>query len=282
MEQQLLDPVNASRAALQIEAVGRPAIEILARAIKSDNPEVRFYAAETLAYLDDARAVPVLAEAARNEPAFRVYALSALSLMNDFAATEQLQELMKLPSAETRYGAFRALSTMSRQDPSVKGENLGGQFSYHVVDAEGPLMIHVTRSHRPEIVLFGRDHRLVAPLAVEAGNRIMVTARGPGEVVVSKFSVNEPDQKRIVSDRLDDVIRAIVEIGGTYPDVVQAIQQAKAAGALASRLVVDALPEPGRTYDRIADGRPDREKTAKQQPEKKSDEAPTKTVDATL
>jgi hypothetical protein len=31
---------------------------------------------------------------------------------------------------------------------------------------------------------------------------------------------------------------------------VQALQQAKADGALASRFEVDALPQPGRTYDR--------------------------------
>jgi flagellar basal body P-ring protein FlgI len=279
LERQLLDPVNASRAALQLEAIGRPAVEILARAIRSDNPEVRFYAAETLAYLDDSRAVPVLGEAARNEPAFRVFALSALSLMNDYAATDQLQELMKLPSAETRYGAFRALSTMSRQDPSVKGENLGGQFSYHIIEGSGPLMIHVTRSHRPEIVLFGRDQRLSPPLALEAGNRILVTASKPGEIVVSKFSVNEPDQKRIVSDRLDEVIRAIVEVGGTYPDVVQSLQQAKATGALSSRLVVDALPDPGRTYERIAGSRPEQEGSGKGQAAKKSGETSTQSVD---
>ncbi len=46
------------------------------------------------------------------------------------------------------------------------------------------------------------------------------------------------------------MIRAIVELGGTYPDVVQALQQAKADGALPSRFEVDALPQPGRRYDR--------------------------------
>ena len=48
------------------------------------------------------------------------------------------------------------------------------------------------------------------------------------------------------------MIRAIVELGGTYPDVVQALQQAKADGALVSRFEVDALPQPGRQYDRDA------------------------------
>ena len=38
------------------------------------------------------------------------------------------------------------------------------------------------------------------------------------------------------------MIRAIVELGGTYPDVVQALQEAKASGTLASRFEIDALP----------------------------------------
>ena len=51
---------------------------------------------------------------------------------------------------------------------------------------------------------------------------------------------------------MDEVVRAIVALGGTYPDVVQALQQAKADGALEGRFEVDALPETGRAYDRVA------------------------------
>ena len=35
-----------------------------------------------------------------------------------------------------------------------------------------------------------------------------------------------------------------------YPDVVQMLQQAKTAGALTSRFRVNALPEPGREFNR--------------------------------
>ena len=64
---------------------------------------------------------------------------------------------------------------------------------------------------------------------------------------------HEADQKRVVSSRVDDVIRAIVELGGTYPDVVQAIQEAKAAGCLEGRFEIDALPEAGRSYEATTD-----------------------------
>jgi len=252
LEKQLLDPITASRAALQLEALGKQGIDLLKKGIDSKDPEVRFYAAEALAYLDETAAAAPLAEAARHVPAFRVFALAALSTMDDYAAVEQLHDLLHSPSAETRYGAFRALWAMNPNDAAIRGEEIGGQFSYHVVQTNQTPMIHVTRSRRPEIVLFGRDQRLKTPLAVEAGNRIMVTSHHSDEVVVSKFAPNEADQKRVVSPRVEEVVRAIIELGGTYPDVVQALQQAKAAGALPSRFEVDALPQAGRAYDRQA------------------------------
>jgi flagellar basal body P-ring protein FlgI len=252
LEQQLLDPITTGRAALQLEAIGRQGVDALKKGIASSDQEVRFRAAEALAYLDQSAAAGPLGEAARNQPAFRVFALAALSVMDDYAAHEQLSALLNVPSAETRYGAFRALWTMNPLDSQVRGEWLDEQFHYHVLGTTGPPMIHVTRSRRPEVVLFGQDQRFSGPLAVEAGPRIMVTTCPEG-IAVSRFAAGKPDQKRIVSDGVDEVIRAIVELEGTYPDVVQALQQAKSSGALASRFEVDALPEAGRRYDRIAD-----------------------------
>jgi flagellar basal body P-ring protein FlgI len=253
LERQLADPITASHAALQLEALGKRGLDVLKKGIQSKDPEIRFYAAESLAYLDETQAAAPLGEAARTTPAFRVFALTALSAMNDYASAEQLHALLKVPSAETRYGAFRALWAMNPNDPMIRGEQLSGQFSYHLVEGAEPLMIHVTRSRRPEVVLFGRDQSFATPLSLEAGNRILVTSHKPGEIVVSRFAADEADQKRVVSPRVDDVIRAIVELGGTYPDVVQALQQAKAVGALAGRLEVDALPTGGRAYERHSD-----------------------------
>jgi len=253
LEKQLLDPITAGSAARQLEAIGHQGVEVLIKGIRSNDREVRFCSAEALAYLDRREAAKPLGEAAREEPAFRVFALTALSTMDDGAACDELHDLLNVPSAETRYGAFRALWAMNRNNATVLGESLRNQFSYHVLSTSGPPMIHVTRSRRPEIVLFGKDQRLKTPLYLEAGTQIMVKSPAPGQIAVSKFSVAQQDQKRIVSDQVDEVIRAIVELGGTYPDVVQALQQAKASGALTSRFEVDAQPEAGRKYDRLAD-----------------------------
>lgn len=254
LERQLVDPLVSSAAALKLEALGREGVAVLKKGIQDDDPEVRFYAAEALAYLDDRDAAKPLAAAAREEPAFRVFAFTALSAMDDVTAYDELVNLLHVPSAETRYGAFRALWAMNSQDALVQGEKLGDEFSYHVVDSNGPPMIHVTRSYRPEVVLFGRSHPLIAPFVLEAGKHILVKADGPEQVTISKFAINQPDQKRVVAMQADEMIRAIVDLGGTYPDVVQVLQQAKAKNVLVSRFEVDALPRAGRRYYRDPNG----------------------------
>jgi hypothetical protein len=251
LERQLLDPITAATAALRLEAIGKEAVGTLLVGLRSSDPEVRFYSAEALAYLDQKEAAAPLAEAARDVPAFRAYALAALSAMDDFAAFEGLRNLLDLPSNETRYGAFRALWAMNSQDPLIRGERLGNQFSYHVLDTLGPAFVHVTRSYRAEIVLFGHGQTLTTPFVIEAGKDIMLTGKDD-TVTVARFAPDEQDQKRVVSTKVDDCIRAVVELGGNYPDVVQMLQLAKAKGALSSRMAIDAVPSGGRRYDRGA------------------------------
>jgi flagellar basal body P-ring protein FlgI len=250
LERQLLDPITADAAALRLEALGKAGADTLAKATGSSDPLVRFYAAEALAYLDDPRGIAPLAEAARDEPAFRVFALSALGAMDDFAAYQALRELLEVASAETRYGAFRALWSMNPHDSLTEGENLGDQFSLHVLPVGGPPLIHLTRSFRPEVVLFGSEHHLKTPMVLEASKRMLIKAEAPDNVVVSRFAVGSDVEKRVVSDKVDEIIRAMAELGASYPDVVQTLHQAKKKQVLDSRLAVDALPEPGRAYER--------------------------------
>jgi flagellar basal body P-ring protein FlgI len=253
LEQQLNDPIYSASAAMRLEAIGDDqARQVLKQGLAANDKEVQFYAAEALAYLDDTSAVTTLATVARDEPSFRVNALAALSAMDDAAAYEALRSLLEVKSAETRYGAFRALWAMNEHDAFLQGEKLSNQFHYHVLDIPGPDMVHVTQSYIPEIVLFGKDQKLQLPLMLDAGKSILVNGMKGDKITVSKFSSKEEPEQRVVEPTVDAVVRAIVALGGTYPDVVQALQQAKADGALTSRFEVDALPEAGRAYDRVA------------------------------
>ena len=252
---EILHPDTAQNAAFQLEAIGRAGIAPLQQALNSPKVEVRFHAATSLAYLGDGTSAKVLADIARTEPAFRVYALNALSVMkNDLDAEYHLQELLHVPSAETRYGAFRALKIRNPLDPTIRGETPGGQFSYHRITSQTVPMVHITSQQYPEIVLFGTDIVLRQPFTLDAGATIYVNGQTPGRVVISNVAnTTGIDPKREVSNRLDDIIRAVVDMGGAYPDVVQMLRQADRARVLSCRLEMDCLPESNRVYRRSGD-----------------------------
>src|SRR5207253_4055241 len=77
----LLVPQTASAAATELEAIGTDSTLILKEGLKSPDPEVRFYSADALAYLGDGAGIKELEQAARYEPAFRVFALAALTTL---------------------------------------------------------------------------------------------------------------------------------------------------------------------------------------------------------
>ena len=250
---ELLDPETSADAAIALEAIGNEGKDALLSGLNAKEIEVRFYAAEALAYLDCRDAAAPLAQIARDEPAFRVFALGALRPCEEYAAYEQLRELLPLPSAETRYGAFRSLWAMNPNDPLIKGETFGESFRYHVLNVGGPPMIHLTYSRLAEIVIFGPDQRLLTPLAINAGKDIMVTGFGGDQIAGEQVSGRRRRPEAIVSHQGRRHDPRMVDLGGTYADVIQALQEAKRAAALPSRLEIDALPEAGRPYDRPAE-----------------------------
>jgi flagellar basal body P-ring protein FlgI/HEAT repeat protein len=260
LEEELKDPPQAERAALQLEAIGPDAIPILRTGLKSKSREVRFHAATALAYLGTPDGLPHLAEAAREEPAFRVFAFAAMAASDDVSANMLLRELMNERSAETRYGAFRALTTMDPDDPFVRGEEMNGEFKLHVLHTTGEPMAHITNRRKAEVVLFGARQQLKPPLALRAGNHILVTAAaGSDTAVLSRFAVGEEDRKKEVSLELADVIRAAAELDAKFPDIAQMLSQAHHQHNLEGRLEIDALPEAGRTYYRPAEETADSE-----------------------
>ena len=79
----------------------------------------------------------------------------------------------------------------------------------------------------------------------------MVTAQPGGtSVSLARFEVGQPDQRKEVSLRVADVIRAANELGATYPDVLQLLADASKQKNLPTALAVDKLPAAGRVYYR--------------------------------
>lgn len=196
---ELQDPKTAGIAAMKLEGVGNSAIDPLKTGLKSSNSQIRYFCAESLAYLNDISGVDTLAETVARYPEFRAYSLAALAALDQPASHLKLRKLMDEPEIEVRYGAFNALRTLDPRDPflghvrildepkreddeeeespdamalaiaSASTRNRARQddpFSLYVVDSDGPPLVHVSRTRRPEIVIFGRQQKLMPPIVL--------------------------------------------------------------------------------------------------------------------
>ena len=262
LSEQLLNPENSEFAAIQLEAIGSSnakVVDAIRRGLDSTNDAVRFNSAITAAYFnirqDRPKVAKILTDFARESSKYRPAALATLgvTMKTSFDVDAELRKLLSEPNIETRYGAFRALWTRNPTDYMIQGENMADQFSYHCLNSGGPSYVHITQSARPEIVLFNADQiYLRGEVDVEANPRLTIRTED-NDVIVKRYESGDGiDEQRRVSYKVDDVIRALVELGGTYPDVVSFLTQAKTkkllyasdSGSEAAEcpLAIDALP----------------------------------------
>jgi flagellar basal body P-ring protein FlgI len=275
----LLDPKTAGVAALKLEGLGNASIEALKEGLKSTNDQVKFFSGEALAYLNDSAGVEVLGETVIKHPEFRVYALAALASMDQGASHTKLRKLMDEPDIEVRYGAFNALRTLDPHDPflgqvsvlveqkpdeeqdepadSMAVEILNSKrrrsrpqdpFALYVVDSDGPPLVHVSRSRRAELVIFGRQQKLLPPIVLGTGPIQFNAGDNDDKLEVSKIVVGDSDTKVSTSLELADVVRQAANIGASYPDIVAVLEEAHAHKNLPGGLVVDAVPATTTVY----------------------------------
>ncbi len=240
LNQQLLDSGTAELAALRLEAFGSEGIPALKRALRHDDPEVKFYAAQSLAYMGEIDGVDHLESMAAGEPAFRWHALTSLASMDHIAASVALSRLMHVDSAEARYGAFRAMTERSPGDPLVAARWLSESFFLARVDsATVDPILHFSRSKRPEIVAFGDATVSNTFLYVETG--LTVKAVGNGQVKISTFGKDGKEQKTC-GNSVTDIVESLASFNCKYSTLLTMFRGAKQKGDLNARLVVNAVP----------------------------------------
>lgn len=234
---QLLNPETSEFASIQLEAIGpsnAKVVDAIKRGLESPDDAVRFNSAITSSYFnlrsERQLTAKILAEFARNNATYRPAAIATMGvcMKTSFDVDSELRDLLSAESIETRYGAFRALWTRSPNDYMIQGENMGNQFSYHCLNCGGSPYVHISQSVRPEIVLFNSDEiYLQGFVDIEANPRLTIRS-DEDDIIVKRYELSDGvDEQRRVGYKLDDVVRAIVEIGGTYPDVVSFLTQAK-------------------------------------------------------
>lgn len=279
---ELLDPRTSGVAAMRLEGLAASGTEALESALKSPDEKVRFFAAEALAYLDNPAGADALGETAIKLPEFRAYALAALAAMDQPAAHMKLRQLMDATELQVRYGAFNALRTLDPRDPSLgqvrvlddpsseedepdespdamaialasaaRRPRAEDPFALYIVDSEGPPVVHVSRSRRSEVVIFGRNQKLLPPIVLGSGAILLNAADKDEEIEISKIvpsKFGDSDVKLRTSLELGEVIRRAANMGATYPEIVSILESADRQKNLPGVLVVDAVPTSNPAY----------------------------------
>jgi flagellar basal body P-ring protein FlgI len=259
LAEQLLDPALTVTAALKLEALNagqdEGIAEDLKRGLRSSEPLVRFCSAEALAYLGNPVCGEPLAEIVLKEPQLRAYGLTALASLDEAICVVELRKLLSAPSAETKYGAFRALATLSPKDAMVQGEVLNESFSLHRVAPHSSPLVHVSTQRRAEVVLFGEEPVFLPPFGHQAGPDFLVTAaQGDGHCIISRISAQHGVRKESCPLRVEDVVRKLGHMGATYPDVVELLIRSAKYKNLSCGLAIDALPQAPSVYQMVYDG----------------------------
>lgn len=243
----MASPSDAETAALRLEAMGRDGQPALKRALSNPDAEIRFHAAQALAYQNQADGTEVLKLAARDEPAFRALALTALATLDSNSADAALTELLDVPSAETRYGAFFALRAKPSQSAAISGDWVGDSFYLHEIESEADPMLHFSKTKRAEIVVFG-DEQTVSEDFLYVGSGLTVRAINKDTLQISRYRRDGSDSREKCSNRVGDLIAALADEGVEYGQMLKMFREAKQSEALNSRLVVHAMPRSDREY----------------------------------
>ncbi|MGB7327837.1 MAG: flagellar basal body P-ring protein FlgI [Rubripirellula sp.] len=264
----LANPATAADAAIQLEALGESAVPTLIDGLQSTNPELRFYAAEALAYLDRVEGIVALEDAIRQVAAFRAPGLVALQGMKSQESVDALKRLTGEASLETRYGAFCSIRRRSDGPRQLNGQTLGSFWLYQVQTNAAPAVV-VSLRESPEVVLFGNlaNIQLTQFMRGPAGIMIKPDADSPGQIRISRFQAGEDDRIAVVNTNVPEFIAGLTAVGGGYGDVIEVLRLAKEKGYLTDQLAIDPLPARMRTYYRDTDEGDDEDGLQSDEPE---------------
>jgi hypothetical protein len=246
LEKMLMDPAQTIRAALRLEALGKDNIPALKRGLESDQPLVRFAAAEALTYLGSTAGCEQLSRLAEQYPLLRSYSLLALAGLEEAICRQYLGDMLVAADAELRCGAFQALRIADETDKRLNGELLNSSFWLHqVAPSSTPLVFFAVRQ-RAEIVLFGSNISLLpgSSAKIMAGEFIIGANPGDDRCIVSRFSVETGRPvSRPCSLRVEDILRTLADLGGQYADAVQFLNKADEYRCLSCPVRCRTLPQ---------------------------------------
>jgi len=225
-QKMLLDPHDTLGAAMRLEALGRDSIPILKTGLESDHPYVRFASAEALVYLGSTLGVDALTQLAGQYPIFAKCCTIALANLGESICRDKLGELLGSDEPALRCAAFHALSLLDENDSRLGGLCLNETVWLHRIPQAPGSMVYFSTSKRAQVVLFGRNIVLSRNTSMIVGKDFTVKYHEKDGHFLVKRITNDGEEKRICTERLDDVLTALAELKATYPDIVDFLRKA--------------------------------------------------------
>ena len=227
LQKMLLDARDTQRAAIRLEALGRDSVSLLLPGLESDHPFVRFVSAEALTYLGSTAGVEVLTKLAQQYPIFAKNATIALANLGETICRDRLADLLGCDEPAVRCAAFHALSLIDEADPRLGGQHVNDAFWLYRVPHAAKPMVYFSTGKRPQVVLFGRNIVLSPETRMFVGKDFTVAHdEKQGKFLVKRITTRG-EQKRVCSNRLDEVLVALAELGAAYPDIVDCLRKAQ-------------------------------------------------------
>ncbi|TWT29652.1 HEAT repeat domain-containing protein [Blastopirellula retiformator] len=247
-EAELLIPESAEAGAMKLEALGKDSLESLKTGLVSKSPLVRFCAAEALAYLDDAEAIPTLTEAARSQSEFRHRAFLAMGTLDELTVIDELEGLLHCESVEARYGAFETLLKKTGKAPVIRGVDMKGKFVFHSIRTNSPPLLHFRLTERAEVVVFGDAIPVKSDAVVLMPKGLTIAGTPDGKIKVTRVVAGRENRTFMCEPTVGEVIKGLVDADSDYPEVMKAIYNLKSQGAIDAMVRSDAMASNDRVY----------------------------------
>ena len=236
------EPAKSSLAALQLEAIGDTAMPVLRAALSHNDLEVRFHAAEALAYMGASDGISELVAAAKADKSYRWHAFAALAAMDERESANVLSEFFNDSEIGLRYGAFKAIYQQNEDDPIVKGDFLADGFYLHEIDSTAEPVVHFSTQNRAEVVVFGSKASLAENfLYVESG--LTIKGGTDGTIAVTAYSSDFNKKQRVCSNQVADLIRTLAELDYGFGSQLNILRHASQNDKLNAELAINAAPK---------------------------------------
>ncbi|MFM8570522.1 MAG: HEAT repeat domain-containing protein [Pirellula sp.] len=278
----------ARRAAWELEAIGSDeAIEVLKLALSNEDDHIRFYAAHSLAYMDQPESVPILESLARFSPMYRAHCMIGLCINDHPTARESLESLMQDPDPEVRFGAYWYLHHRDSRNPMIAGEAIGDSFHFVRIPSDHP-QICVSMERRPEVILFGSNPAIALSKQLEPTPNLRITPMPSGLIRVAKRTLRGEILQSIISSDFNSLVKSMLAVEGNYGDIVHTLDAIAQCGGCSAPIALHPLPRTGRLYGQKTeiDAEPteseDSSSADSSEENSQSDEVQSPEVDATL